>query len=158
MALAKSHARLFRHLQSRMPVYSGTCKVACPSIPALAKSHTLLRQKACAPLVEFTLTHRSRQKRQPRLGVGLQPNVACEFKRAGFLEGGRTVKRTLQMLEPAARCKSKSLSTITKRHSNHPTILHLLNLLRRISKPRQHLRIVLTKLGPQPTGLPRRVA
>jgi len=33
------------------------------------------------------------------LGVGLQPNVACEFKRAGFLEGGETAMRTSQMLE-----------------------------------------------------------
>jgi hypothetical protein len=31
------------------------------------------------------------------LGVGLQPNVAYEFKRAGFLEGGETAKRTSQM-------------------------------------------------------------
>jgi hypothetical protein len=37
------------------------------------------------------------------LGVGLQPNVACEFKRAGFPEGGMTAKRTLRILELAAR-------------------------------------------------------
>jgi hypothetical protein len=35
----------------------------------------------------FTLTHQAWQKRWPSLGVSLWLNVACEFKRAGFLEG-----------------------------------------------------------------------
>jgi hypothetical protein len=37
--------------------------------------------------LKSTLTHLARQKSGPSLGVGRGPNVACEFKRAGFLEG-----------------------------------------------------------------------
>jgi len=39
--------------------------------------------------LKFTLTHRDSAKKTAELGAGLQPNVACEFKRAGFLEGER---------------------------------------------------------------------
>jgi hypothetical protein len=38
------------------------------------------------------------------LGVGLQPNVACEFKRAGFLEGGVRAMQPSQASASARVC------------------------------------------------------
>jgi len=57
---------------------------ACPSL--VCKAHALFRRKPVSPFLKFTLTHRGSAKEMAEHGVGLQPSVACEFKRAGFPE------------------------------------------------------------------------
>jgi len=44
------------------------------------------RQKACISLFEIHTDSPGSAKGMAEPGVGLQPNVACKFKRAGFLE------------------------------------------------------------------------
>jgi len=61
--------------------------------PNRRESQSLAR-KPVLPFLIFTLTHRARQKTWPSLGVDLWSTVACEFKRAGFLEG-EAIRTTL---------------------------------------------------------------
>jgi len=63
--LCKAHA--FLHLQ-------GTCLSSfARRIPSSAESLSF-------PFLNITLTHRGSAKRMAEHGVGLSPNVACEFK------------------------------------------------------------------------------
>jgi hypothetical protein len=47
---------------------------------------TCSAQKIASFFLELILAHQARQKRWPKLGVGLWPNTAAEFKRGDFLE------------------------------------------------------------------------
>jgi hypothetical protein len=49
----------------------GIREVACPLPP----------ESLNTPFLKFTLAHRIRQNRWPNLGVGLQPNTACELQK-----------------------------------------------------------------------------
>ncbi|MBU0782704.1 MAG: hypothetical protein KJ798_10175 [Gammaproteobacteria bacterium] len=57
------------------------------------------RLKACISLFDIHTDSPIQAKKMAGIGVGLQPNMACELKRAGFLEGGWTTMRTSQMLK-----------------------------------------------------------
>ena len=59
----------------------------CKPVPlSLLRCIPSRARKPVFPFLRFTLTHLARQKSGPSLGAGLWPNVAGEFKRAGFLD------------------------------------------------------------------------
>ncbi len=47
---------------------------------SFVQAHTLFRRNPVFPFFEFPLTHRGSAKHMAEPGVGLKPNVACEFK------------------------------------------------------------------------------